>query len=434
MRLQTVLKALAITATFGMATTSPAQKLDNNSAWLMANTALVDHLKGLDANILQKYFIQLPSADLDAAWDDSVAGPWSLLEIADSLADWSPVWLGNTGTRFSDAYGDFVTSILLPSRTDVKPAVLKRAEDEWKSSADAANAENLRWERKWKVSGIKSGQKKQDWWRDNAAPHTKPLIEAKNAAFTKYFNLLDPQAATSGKQISKYVNFSEVPFTVPDGSTTENHYPYYASNKALKDVAIAGEAQFQAKKLTKWEFDGSTSYRHDETESWGANAGYGGFIKLGGSGNRHTLDTNGTSVKLVYGFYKLGIIPITPGDWYTGLLIKKFKDGPFKPNSPVSTQTLWGPNGTLRLRAAAIVVAYKPQISAYLSRADYSLVEQTYHEGGSVSIGPFSFGGSHDRHFETETSNKEEGRFSVESVNPNPQVVAILFEKLNPPQ
>ena len=426
--------AMAVLCVSSVGAQNP-QEIDNNTAWLMVNTAIIDHLKGLDKTLLDRYSIQLPAADVDAAWDDPDEGPWSLLEMADSLADWSPVWTANTGTRFSDAYGDFVGWIAVPTRADVSEATRAKAEKAWTAAADKARAERTRWLAEWKKEGHK-GAPTQDWWRDNAAPHVNPLEDARDKKFTDYFNLLDPEAITTGKQIAKWKNYAPVPYktpcpTAPD-CPTENHYAYYASNQALTRIKTDGEAQYKAQKGTSWEFKSGTSYRHDERESWGANASYGGFVNLGGGGSRHTLDTNNTSVRISFMFYKLGIVPITPADWYTGVLVKKYKNGPFKPNSPISASTLWGPNGSLRLRAAAVVVAYKPQITAYLSKADYSLLEEKYHAGGSVSIGPFSVGGSHDRQFETEKSNGQEGKFSVESVSPNPQVIAILFEKLNP--
>src|SRR6185503_11455951 len=86
------------------------QPVDNNQAWEMVNKAIVEHIMGADRTLLQRYAIQLPSADLAVTWDAEDGGLYDLLLVADEVPDWGPTWLPKN-TRFSDAYGEFVNAL-----------------------------------------------------------------------------------------------------------------------------------------------------------------------------------------------------------------------------------------------------------------------------------------------------------------------------------
>jgi hypothetical protein len=89
---------------------------------------------------------------------------------------------------------------------------------------------------------------------------------------------------------------------------------------------------------------------------------------------------------------------VTPSDWYSGQLIKLFKNGPFVEGSVADiaykAHNLWGQTGILALRASALVLVYEPSIEIKISQQDYQRDASQWSASGGLNIGCFSFGAS----------------------------------------
>lgn len=416
-----------------------AQPVDNNQAWDTVNKAIVEKIMGLDKTLLQRYAIQLPSADLPITWDLEDGGLFDLLTLADEVPDWGPTWL-QKNTKFTDAYGEFVKALKIPKRSDVSDEQLAAAATKWDTATTAVSDMENKLEEAW-AAEVKRQQKAapgtpkrtySQWYTAYAAPKLKPLLDAQTAAFGVYFGLSDPKSQYL-TLVNNYENFRRIsvaPAGQPDQA--DLRYTFSASKNILNAIRKGGEANYTAKHLdVSWSFDKDSGRRNEERESWGANASYGGFFGGSAGGNRYTLDIQQNTLSLSYGAYSLGYLPISPGSWYSGLLVTRFKNGPFKESAQVTAEHLWGPKGSLNLMPVGVVIAYKPQIHAKLTSEVYSKLQESHSAGGSVSIGPFSFGGSHTRSVERVTWDKAKGEVTVQSESDIPLIVAVICQRLN---
>lgn len=416
-----------------------AQPVDNNQAWEMVNKALIDHVMGIDKTLIQRFAIQLPSADLPVTWDAQDGGLYDLLVVADQVPDWGPTWV-QKNTRFSEAYGEFVEALDIPKRQGVSDVQLKSASDKWTKSSDAVKEMRDKLREEWAIEYRKQqsgapGTPKQtygQWYKEVAAPKLQPLLDLRTKAFGKYFALTDPSFHYL-KLVNNYVSAASVS-VAPPGSPDqpEERYPFNASKNIIAAIKTAGEANYAQKKpAITWTFNKDSGRRNEERESWGASASYSPFFSASASGSRHTLDIQQNTISLSYGAYALGYVPITPGSWYSGLLVSRFAKGPFKADTLFKPEDLWGPDGSLNLMPVGVIVAYKPRISAILTNSVFSKLQESHSAGGGVSIGPFSFGGSHSRSVERVTWDNTRGEVTVENESPTPLVVAVVSQRLN---
>jgi len=168
-------------------------------------------------------------------------------------------------------------------------------------------------------------------------------------------------------------------------------------------------------------------------ESWGAHASYGGFFGGSASGSRHSIDLNAENTHFRYAPYSFAIVPISRGNWYSGVLVDQFACGPFKEGAPVDNAALFGEKGRLNLVPVAVLVTYRPTIEVKLATTDYHYLHEEASGGGSVSVGPFSFGGSHSGSSETITWDEPNSTVTVENkqdVAPPPQIIAVISKRL----
>ena len=190
--------------------------------------------------------------------------------------------------------------------------------------------------------------------------------------------------------------------------------------------------RLRGKTPISWSFDAGNPSNHRERRSATTKV-YGSFLTLRGSSEntKRSVDIGKNGVALSFAAYQMTTIPVTPGEWYSGSIVVKYKAGPFRPESGVTQEGLWGPNGRLSLLAVSVVVVYKPEVRVKLSKLDYQLVREHYLKGGSVSIGPFTFGEANHRSYEKVSWKNEEESFSISSDSPNPQILAIVSVPLN---
>lgn len=415
------------------------QPVDNNQAWEMVNKAIVEHIMGADRTLLQRYAIQLPSADLPVTWEAEDGGLYDLLLVADEVPDWGPTWL-QKNTKFSEAYGEFVNALEIPRRPGVTESQLKKANQKWSDASDAVKAMRNRLAEEWgreyrQQQSLPPGLPRQtygQWYREYAAPKIQPLLDTKTRAFGELFALSDPSSQYL-RLVDNYVSAPPVS-VAPPGAPNEavNRYPFSISRNVLAAIKSAGEANYAAQRLAvSWSFDRDSGRRQEERESWGGGASYGPFFRASAGGNRYTLDIHQNTISLSYSAYNLSYLPISPGSWYSGLLVTRFKNGPFKENATVTPEKLWGPKGSLNLMPVGVVLAYKPRLSAKLTNEVFNRLQESHSAGGSISIGPFSIGGSHSRSLERVTWDRTRGEVTVENESPLPLVVAVICARLN---
>lgn len=428
-----------------MSGTATAQAVSANDqlAWEAINTKIIEKVQGIDKTLLERYAIQLATTPMFAIWDQGSDGYWELLEIADFVPNWGPTFV-KSSSRFSDEYLKFVSSVAIKGRPDVTPAELNAKRKSWDDLS-------LRTSKKYKLvlqewtkylkETKASGQSgfPFDIWAKNVSEYAPDYISLKgqrDSAYSAYYNLLSPEEQSLGVFKQRMTSFMFAPEDIVKG---DSRYPYNYGTESLKALKTAGEEQFN-KKQPIFSFDSQRDKvtKLEKSESWSAGASYGRFFgafRIGGnaSGTKYNLDKDTQSSNLSYNAYGLAYIPIDPRGWYAGALVKHFdgNGGNFLPGSVVSNATLWGKNGSLRLRPVGVVVAYKPTLTAVMSQDQLNIARETLEAGGSVGWGPFSFGGRYSKSHEKVEEDKQKGTISVISESPFPYVLAVISERLN---
>ena len=241
----------------------------------------------------------------------------------------------------------------------------------------------------------------------------------------------DPNVSSINGLLERYKSSKLRVKTPTDGY--EERYPFNASSSSLRRLKQDGESQIaQGKVPISWSFNAGAPSNHRESRS-ATTKTYAAFFTLSDSSEhtKRTLDIGKNGVMLSFAAYQMTAIPVTPGEWYSGSVVAKYKAGPFKADSGVTQEGLWGPNGRLSVLVVSVVVVYKPQVSVKLSKQDYELVHEHYLKGGSVSIGPFTFGNGSRRSYEKVSWKNEEKSFTISSDSPDPQILAIVSVPLN---
>lgn len=412
-------------------------------AWEAINTKIIDKIVGIDKTLLDRYAIQLATTPTFVVWDQGVDGYWEFLEVADFVPNWGPTYV-KSGARFSDEYLKFVSSVEIKGRPDVTPKQLEEKRKAWDVLSVKTNTKYSAVLKEWtKYAGDakRSGQTAFpfDIWAKDVSTNAPLYISLKNdrdKAYGEYYNLLSPAEQSLGVFKQKMTSFTFSPDDVIRG---DKRYPYLYGVEALKALKVAGDDQFSKKQpIFGFESQRDKATKVEKTESWGAKASYGKFFgafKVGGgaSGSRYNLDKNTQTANLSYSAYGLAFIPIDPKGWYTGALVKQYDNGggSFLPGSVVSNATLWGKNGSLRLRPVGVIVAYKPTLIAQMSQTQINIAKETLAAGGSMSWGPFSFGGNYNKTYEKVDEDKQNGSISIVSTSPYPYVLAVISERLN---
>jgi hypothetical protein len=184
-----------------------------------------------------------------------------------------------------------------------------------------------------------------------------PIVSAlakERSAYTAWSNLLSPEEQSLGvfkKNMTEYDPRDDQKNKIKG----EYRYPYNYAVLSLQQIKKDGDIAWNNKKPV-FSFDSmsDTTHRAEERISWGGGASYGTFfsvLKVGANvqSDHYSLNIRTQSSAFTYAAYGFGFIGIEPGGWYSGELVDKYKDKnrAFLPTSPVSYDSLWGPNGSL---------------------------------------------------------------------------------------
>jgi hypothetical protein len=435
--------AATIAASVSQAMHAQVSNLDQQ-AWEAVNNKLIGKIQSVDANLLQTYAIQLTSTPVYAMWDQGDNGRWEFLNVADQVPKWGPTWLPS-GRRFSQEYLKFATAVAIRTRTDVKAKDLDAKNNAYLALSKLRNAalRDLLDERdaytKKQLTAKKTVMEYSDWVNNYSVngPKWISLDAQLETAYTAWSNLLSPEEQSLGVFKKAMTTFQPDP--EKDTVKREKRYPYNYAVASLGQIKIDGDkAWTDHTPVFTFNSSSDTKHRAEERTSWGASASYGSFFSILKAGanaqsEHYSLDISNQATSFTYAAYGFGFIAIEPGGWYSGALVSAYKDKTraFLPQSPVAFETLWGPTGSLNLQPIGVIVAYRPQITAHMSSSMLKQVKDTLTIGGSVSWGPFSFGGNYTKTSETLDTHAEEGSITISSTSPFPYVIAVMSTRLN---
>ena len=434
------LSALAFAAVCSLPVTYAQQPTTlDTAAWETINKKIVDIYKGLDPNaptVLEIHLMTVPKA---LPVDDPDAFKAAYLDLADTIPQWSPTW--TPSDRFSDEYLLFAESLAVPHRSDVTQAEYDAASKAYEKATDSKTKAYRAVLDEWSAYQTKQAQNHQPtmpWnlWLNNVSTtgaKYKTAEAARLNAQGKMYNLYDPGVRVIGGFKERIINYNFDPTADIVENTPRYPYNYASARNALQQIAKDAAANQNANTpMFSWSGTNDTSARSEERVSWGATASYTPFVSLGASGSHYSLEQSEEYASVSIKAFGFGRVSILPGAWYAPSLIIWFKNnnGTFLPNAPLSPDKLWGQTGQLNLRPVEMIVMVKPTLTATLSKNDYKRVVDTLNAGGSVSFGPFSFGGNYSKTTETINKNDQTGQITFTNTSDTPYIIAVISQKL----
>jgi hypothetical protein len=417
----------------------------DKQAWDYFNGRIMDLYKGLDKDASKNLGVHLMTVPKALPADDAILFKSAWLDLADTIPNWSPAWTPRS--RFSDSYRAFAESVSIPRRSDVSAADFDKALKEYTRVRTETNAtyRKVIVEYGKYLQSLTKGGAPLPWnaWLNNVSENGPAWQsnEAKRLNLqARLFNLYDPGARVIGSWKEQVLNFSFDPSNDYIEGTPRYPYNYASATAALKQIQLDAKTN-QTNNKYQFDFEGARDKytKNEESSSWGASASYGRFLGTfgasgGASGTHYSLETSQELSSISLKAYGFGRVSVIPGSWFAPVLIDYVRSGgsdKFLPGSPVSNSSLWGEKGSLNLRPVEVLVIIKPVFTAVMSSANYKRVVDTLKAGGSVSYGPFSFGGSYSKTTEKVDYDAQSGRVTVTNTSDTPYVIAVISQKLN---
>jgi hypothetical protein len=413
---------------------------NDNAAWEMFLGAFRDRIGGeSDAP-----GVQLLTIPQNADWNNETTGDYIAWRVlGDSIPSWGNIYKP-TPAQITQGYQTFISNLFipLPNEEDTKKA--DKAREEYLDAVDDLGITLSDIGIKWvafdeaQQSLPENRRVSFDTWyartyaRKVAAREDK--VRLANQKYAYWFR----EAAQGYEVVSDALEaFNNDAFqleaTLPSG--IKQKLRTFEITPSLDDfVSESGAITDGGNPAFSFSLDKSSyRYRYEQTR-WGGRASYlGGFLGSARAGGQRTsIDVSQSSFKLDFSCRNIQIFTITPGPWFSGTVIKGFKDGPWIEGGPVANGTvkLWGADGILSLLSTQIVVVYKPKFTISLSESEYSYVKTEVSASGGFSIGPFGFGASYGRTTEDISLDEATQTVTAEDKTETPQIAAILTTAL----
>lgn len=358
--------------------------------------------------------VQIVTVPMAASWDDPKYGPYRLCKIlGDSMPKWQPTYVP-AARSLGDNFGAFIASLSIPAPTMAQQKEIDDARIVWQVQLDKVRSREAKVGANWleydkRQTGIPPSRRKtyDQYYEQYELPVISQMrrsLLGYQQIFTKKINDYTRGYGQVADMIARYSSASAM-FQTP-GEGTGDDLPQsvyrYAVDQSLAD--FKHRAARQPSDAVNWEFT-SASYRLDSSSSyWGGSGSYGFFCRGSAGGSSSHIDWHSSDFKLVMKAKAIEKFTLMPDGWFSGDLIKLFKDGPFVKGSVADVAykagNLWHRNGMLSLRTASLVLIYEPSIELTISKQDYERNTSEWHASGGFSVGCFSFGanagGSHE--------------------------------------
>lgn len=177
----------------------------------------------------------------------------------------------------------------------------------------------------------------------------------------------------------------------------------------------------------------------DIEKSWAkGSAGYDAiFWSVSGSGGweRDTEISSDTSVQATVKVQSSTVVPITPGSWYDGGLMKNLAlntagagirlEAPWTVKGDQGSQSVFGQYGLLSTRVSGLVVVYKPSYSIVMKSSTFKSFHEKIDAKAGLRIGPFTFGSSGGHETTKVSSTGDRTTIESTSTSDNPLIIGI---------
>jgi hypothetical protein len=411
---------------------------DNQTPWMMFRNELASFLLGQGGGDPGQFSgLQIDTGLLPALWDDPKSGRWVSFQTANEIPLWGSAYRPSPN-RIEDAYHSFVTNIDAPAQdqgaADHAKELSARLFQARKDSTDFFKTIGPNWA---SFNAAQQGlppdfqMSFREWFATDPGPQLS-ILEA------QYNNIAADWVAASNKAGGGFQTLAQavIDFDNPafqtDATDTFGATLKYREWTLLQDLGqFITEAKAGNGTALEIAIDTHTTTTDTSHSQWDFNVGFDfGFFGIGGGGGekRTTVDTSQADFSMNFKAPAFTGITVSPGAWYHQNVVEEFKDGPFIQQGPFGPgrAVFFGPNGTFALLKSIIYVAWQPQVTATLDEQTFHEVSTSWDASGSLSIGPFSFGGGaggSDDHAEFNAQNRT---ISLKSGSQHPQIMATL--------
>ncbi|MEN3239003.1 hypothetical protein PUR29_36820 [Methylobacterium ajmalii] len=410
-----------------------------NGPWEMLLSTLGRYVDGGDPKN-----VQMVTAPRPANWNDKKYGQWRLSKvIGDAMPAWGTSYQPNTSNSFGSSYAIYITNIVIPVADQNLQAQINTAKRDWVAATTAlsnsVSTSGDRWSKfNRKQSSLPPSKRKDfDWWYSNLElKFLKPKENDVLLTGQTYSSLINK--AGKGWQavanlVNKYSDLSATYLVAAEGAEEDRRESVYRYlvGQSLDDFI---ESSIRNNPQTIADYDKSSTRKHVDQTSWGANASYGFFIRASGSGGSSHINWQTEEFKMKFSAKGIQSFEIVAGDWLSSNLIKMWNILDFQPDGPIDRaikkKMLWGKDGIFNLRSATAIVVYEPTIEIKLSKADYDRTASWWSGSTGIGIGPFSFGASAGGSKEDVIFNSGTNSIIAKDTTGIPKIIAIVTEVL----
>lgn len=187
----------------------------------------------------------------------------------------------------------------------------------------------------------------------------------------------------------------------------------------------------------------SSTKEYDYKRVFGeANASFSlGFfsINVGGSYEKVDINTFESNWSISFQFQSFDQITVGTPDWYDSGVVQGRRNGPFRTGfsgykDPSKRNDVWffGQEGVLGRMMTTIAVGYRPKVVIKAGKKVTQYVKEKIEAGGSLQIGPFSFGGRGGSETVANYEFTSNGEIVVTSEGNWPYIVGLVSQPTTP--
>ena len=404
--------------------------------WEMFAAAIRQQIQGAE----QWQGLQIVGAPLSANWHDPKYGAYRAFRV---VGDSKPVWgstYGNSGLQISRGYYLFITNLDIPLTDPKEKAKAEDARKRYVAALDDLERVQVdvgpHWqrfdERQKPLPEIRRLTFDQ-WYQSFDGRKVAALLNSVQLAsqdFTSFIVKAYKGYAFAANLLSDYDNPAFQQFATSDTDDLRLAYRTYRISPDLATwiseslkTANSGAPSALSFELTR------TSDRYDYSKSvWGGSASWFGFFGARASGSRIDIDTTHDAFRMKFECTAIETFTVNPGQWMNPEAIQVLQNGPFVSEGPLARGAvkLFGPDGVLNLLPTQLVVAFRPKVSATVTREEYHYAKSEFFASGGLSIGPFGFGASFGRTNVSVQFDSDTNTVTMQDVSDVPHVIAVV--------
>lgn len=429
--------------------------MDNQTLFDQTYSQISAKIGGQDAGNFQ-----LLGSPINFSWPVAARGQTALQtqQLADMMPKWSPVGTLQPGdSSFFSAYRRVLGLVQFKVSPD-KQSALQDLADQYNRANNQLQAVGTEMNSTFQTSLSNGG----DGFTALYPAGISDWLKGPGSTFTKQISALTSAVNNLGDDYASFMaDFGTDPSLLDDFKViatptvpVSGPAPAGWTKVAQSDGSLAWAPQYdmgengqdwraQLTKGTQGGFEltlDASKSSSDMQKSWAGgsvsvDAGFWG-VSASGSWERLTQVESDNTVTATINVKSSTIVPVTPGNWYDGELMRnlamgKLADGvslvpPWAPKGGEGDSCVFGQYGLLEARLNGLVVVYQPRYEITMASSTYNLFHQKIEANAGVRIGPFTFGGSGGNEQTKVSTTGNRTTITSTSTSQDPLIIGVM--------